>query len=93
MCDTRTYSGEIAASFAGNTVAHNLLTSGLVTFTRNSAALDATMLPRWQYLHGAIFTIADSDGILADAWIDHPVSVRFSAPVPMTQCTSRSETR
>jgi hypothetical protein len=49
------YSGDINVSFAGNTVAGSLLTSALVTFTRNTAALNPAMLPQWQYLHGATF--------------------------------------
>lgn len=72
FCDPRTYSGELAVSFAGNTVGESLLTSALVTFTRNTAALDPAMLPRWQYLHGATFTIVDTDGALGNGWIDHP---------------------
>jgi hypothetical protein len=82
LCDTRTYSGEIAVRLAGNTLAGNLLTSGLATFTRNTAALDPTMLARWQYLHRATITIADPDGSLADAWIDHPASDPFLGPCP-----------
>ncbi len=49
-----------------------MLTPDLVTFTRSTAALNAAMLPQWQYLHAATFEIADRDGILANAWIDHP---------------------
>jgi hypothetical protein len=45
-----------------------------VTFTRNMAALTPSLLPEWQYLHGATFTIDDQDEILADAWIDHPAT-------------------
>jgi hypothetical protein len=50
------------------------------TFTRNTAALNPAMLPQWQYLHGATFVIADRDGTLANAWIDHPESDPFLGP-------------
>jgi hypothetical protein len=82
VCDTRVYSGEIDLTLAGNTVAGSLLTPGLVTFTRSTAALTPSMLPQWQYLHAATFVISDRDGTLADAWIDHPASDPFLGPCP-----------
>lgn len=80
LCDQRTYSGEIAVRVADNTVADNILTSALVTFTRNTAAIDPTQLPQWQYLHGATLTIVDRDGVFSNAWIDHPPSDPFLGP-------------
>ena len=80
LCDPRVFSGEINVSFADNTLAGSLLTPGLVTFTRNTAALSAAMLSQWQYLHAATFEIADRDGILANAWFDHPKSDPFIGP-------------
>jgi hypothetical protein len=65
---------------ADNTVADNFLTSALVTFTRNTAAIDPTQLPQWQYLHGATLTIVDRDGVFSNAWIDHPASDPFLGP-------------
>ena len=82
VCDTRVYSGEINLTLAGNTVTGSLLTPGLLTFTRNTAALTPSMLPQWQYLHAATFVISDRDGTLADAWIDHPASDPFLGPCP-----------
>lgn len=73
-CDTRVYSGGIDLTVLGNTVTGSLRTPSLVTFTRHQAALTPSTLPQWQYLHGATFVIADRDGTLADAWIDHPAS-------------------
>jgi photosystem II stability/assembly factor-like uncharacterized protein len=81
-CDSRVYSGTIDLQFAGNSLSGSLLTSGLVTFTRNTAALTPAMLPQWQYLHGATFTIEDEDGVLANAWIDHPATDPFLGPCP-----------
>jgi hypothetical protein len=82
VCDTRVYSGEIDLTLAGNTVTGSLLTPGLVTFTRNAAALTPSMLPQWQYLHATTFMISDGDGTLADAWIDHPATDPFVGPCP-----------
>ena len=81
-CDSRVYSGVIDLQFAGNTLSGSLLTPGLVTFTRSLAALTPAMLPQWQYLHGATFTISDHEGILAGAWIDHPDADPFLGPCP-----------
>ena len=60
----------------------SVLTSALVTFTRHQAALNPSLLPQWQYLHGATYTITDRDGTLADAWIDHPAADPFLGPCP-----------
>jgi len=81
-CDSRVYSGTIDLRFAGNTLSGSLLTPGLVTFTRNMAALNAALLPQWQYLHDATFTISDQDAVLAGAWIDHPATDPFLGPCP-----------
>jgi len=82
VCDTRVYSGEIDLTLAGNAVTGSLLTPGLVTFTRQQAALTPAMLPQWQYLHAATFVISDRDGTLAGTWIDHPASDPFLGPCP-----------
>lgn len=79
-CDPRVYSGSIDLTLKGNTLTDSLLTPALVTFTRNSAALNPATLPQWQYLHGATFAITDPDGTLADAWIDHPERDPFLGP-------------
>jgi hypothetical protein len=71
-CDGREFSGTIALQFVGNTISQSALTPALITFTRNTAALDQLQLPQWQYLHGATFTITDPDRSLANARIDHP---------------------
>jgi hypothetical protein len=80
VCDPRTFSGEVDATFIGNTLTGSVLTQALVTFTRNQAALDQALLPQWQYLHEATFTIDDRDGTLASAWIDHPPTDPFLGP-------------
>jgi hypothetical protein len=82
VCDTRIYTGTIDLHFAGNTLAGSSLASGLITFTRQQAALNTSMLPQWQFLHGATFMISDPDETLADAWIDHPVEDPFLGPCP-----------
>lgn len=82
VCDTRVYSGEINLTLAGNMVTGSLLTPGLLTFTRNAAALTPSMLHQWQYLHAATFVISDRDGTLAGTWIDHPASDPFLGPCP-----------
>jgi hypothetical protein len=82
VCDPRTFSGEIHATFIGNTVAGSLLTPALVTFTRNQAALNPALLSLWQYLHNATFTIDDRDGTVANALIDHPAFDPFLGPCP-----------
>ena len=71
-CDPRVFSGSIDLRLGGNTVVGSLLTPALVTFTRNTAALNPATLSQWQYLHGAAFTIEDPDNALAGALIDHP---------------------
>lgn len=71
-CDPRVFSGTIDLTLKGNTLTNSLLTPALVTFTRNMAALSPALLTQWQYLHGATFTIADDEGTLAGAWLDHP---------------------
>lgn len=81
-CDPRVFSGAIDLEFAGNTITDSLVKPALITFTRNMAALSPSMLPQWQYLHTATFTIADGDGTLADAWIDHPETDPFIGPCP-----------
>jgi len=81
-CDTRIYSGNMDLRFTGNTLSENILTPALITFTRSTAALTPSTLPEWQYLHGATFTIDDQDGLLADAWIDHPATDPILGPCP-----------
>jgi hypothetical protein len=82
VCDTRVYSGTIDLTLVGNTLTGSLLSPALVTFTRNVAALNPSLLPQWQYLHGATFAIFDRDGTLAEAWIDHPESDPFLGSCP-----------
>ena len=40
------------------------------------------MLSQWQYLHASTYTISDSDGTLAGAWVDHPAADPFVGPCP-----------
>jgi hypothetical protein len=82
VCDARVYSGRIDLNFVGNTLTDSLLTPALVTFTRNTAALNPTMLSQFQYLHDATFLIADRDGTLANTWIDHPATDPVLGPCP-----------
>src|SRR5262249_48360473 len=81
-CDSGVYSGTIDLRCVGNTLSGSFLTPALVTFTRNQAALNPAILPQWQYLHGAAFTISDQDAELEGAWIDHPASDPFLGPCP-----------
>ena len=81
MCSIRSYTGIIDLELAGNTLTGSLLTPALVTFTRNEAALNPSVLPKWQYLPAAKFVISDRDGTLADAWIGHPEFDPFLRPV------------
>jgi Protein of unknown function (DUF1565) len=80
VCESRVYSGAVDLELAGNTLTNSLQAPALVTFTRNTAALTPSMLSLWQYLHGATFTVSDSDGTLAGAWIDNPASDPFIGP-------------
>ena len=82
LCDARVYTGTIDLTLQGNTLADSVLTPALVTFTRNTSALIPSMLPQWQYLHAAAFTITDPQGTLAGAWIDHPERDPFLGPCP-----------
>ena len=79
-CDLRVFSGTIDLTLKGNTLTNSLLTPALVTFSRNMAALSPALVPQWQYLHGATFTVADPEGTLAGAWIDHPATDPFVGP-------------
>ena len=81
-CDPRVFSGSIDLKLSGNKVAGNQLTPALVTFTRNTAAINQDTLTQWQYLHGATFTISDPDNALAGAFIDHPEADPFLGPCP-----------
>jgi hypothetical protein len=81
-CDTRVYSGSIDVTLSGNLVAASRLTPALVTFTRNTAALNQGTLPQWQYLHGAVFNITDPENVLALARIDHPETDPFVGACP-----------
>lgn len=85
VCDPRTFSGTIDANLRGNVIADSLDTAALITFTRANAARTPSMLPLWQYLHGATFEISDPDGTLQDAWIDHPADDPFVGPCPNDQ--------
>jgi hypothetical protein len=82
VCDPRVFSGTIDIELQDNTVTGNLVTDALVTFTRNTTALNTAQLPLWQYLHGATFDIIDPEGTMADAWIDHPATDPFLGPCP-----------
>ncbi len=82
VCDPRTFSGDIHATFIGNTVSGSLLTEALVTSTRAQATVNSAQLPLWQYLHNATFTIDDRDGTLAHASVNHPLSDPFVGPCP-----------
>ena len=79
-CDNRVYSGTMNLRFSGNTLSNSTLTSGLVTFTRSTTAMTQAMLSQFQYLHRASYNISDRDGILSDAWIDHPAVDPFIGP-------------
>lgn len=82
VCDPRVFSGTIDVDFVGNTLTNSLTRPALITFTRNIAALNPSILPLWQYLHDATFDISDVDGSLADAWIDHPATDPFVGSCP-----------
>lgn len=81
-CDARTFSGAIELELAGNSVTGSQVTPALITFGRSLAALDPSILPLWQYLHGTTFDISDRDGTLQDAWIDHPANDPYIGPCP-----------
>ena len=81
-CDTRVFSGTMELRFGGNTISGSLLTPSLVTFTRSFAALNATLIPQFQYLLDSTFTIWDPELVLAGAWIDHPAADPFVGPCP-----------
>ena len=82
VCDARMYSGTINLDLFGNTLNSSQVSPALITFTRFNAALSPSLLPLWQYLHGATFEISDMDGTLASARIDHPATDPFVGPCP-----------
>ncbi len=82
VCDPRVFSGSIMLELLGNTVSGNQDRSGLITFTRSTAALTQSTLSQWQYLHGSTFTVSDPDGTLGVAAIDHPAVDPFLGPCP-----------
>jgi len=81
-CDTRVYSGTMDLLFSGNAISGSLLTPALVTFTRNLTALNAMLLPQFQYLHDSRFRISDPEFDLAGVWIDHPATDPIVSPCP-----------
>jgi hypothetical protein len=82
VCDPRVFSGTIELELLGNSLSDSIVAPTLITTTRNNAALTPSMLPMWQYLHGATFSISDRNGTLAGAWIDHPAADPFVGPCP-----------
>lgn len=82
VCESRVYSAVVDLDFQGNSLTGSLQAPALVSFTRNTAALNQSTLSLWQYLHNATFTISDPDATLAAAWIDHPSSDPFIGPCP-----------
>jgi hypothetical protein len=82
VCDPRVFSGTIDLELLGNSLSDSILAPALITTTRNNAALTPSMLPMWQYLHGATFSISDRDQTLMGAWIDHPTADPFVGPCP-----------
>jgi hypothetical protein len=84
-CDPRVFTGDVDLELAGNEVTSSVTAPALVTFTRNAAALNPSLLPQWQYLHGATFRINDRDGTLQGALIDHPTTDPFTGPCPGDQ--------
>jgi hypothetical protein len=82
VCDPRVFSGTIELELMGNTLSDSIVAPALITTTRSNAALTPSMLPMWQYLHGATFSISDRDQALTGAWIDHPAADPFVGPCP-----------
>ena len=74
QCDNRVYTGSVNLTLADNELRGSLLTPGLVSFTRNTAALAPGTMTSWQYLHGGRFTIRDPDRSLAGYWLEHPAA-------------------
>jgi hypothetical protein len=72
ICDPRVYSGAIELDLRGNTLSGSRSAPAVLTFTRNTTALNQTQLAQWQYVHSTLYDITDVDGTLADAVIDHP---------------------
>ena len=79
-CDPRTFSGTLNLRLLGNTLSGSSLSSSLITFTRSSTGLSPSTLSQFQYLHGGTYNISDRDGILSEAWIDHPAADPFLGP-------------
>jgi hypothetical protein len=74
VCDPRTYSGTVDATFRGNVVSGSTLTPALFSFTRSILATNPAMAPLWQYLHDSRISITDPDGSLAGYWKTHPAN-------------------
>jgi hypothetical protein len=79
-CDARVFSGSVDLTLVDNSLTGSVLTPALVTFTRQTAAMDPSTLSGWQYLHASTVSISDRHGSLAGAWIDHPERDPFVGP-------------
>ena len=82
QCDGRVFSGSVDLTLVDNSLTGSVLTPALVTFTRQTAAMDPSTLSGWQYLHASTISISDRHGSLAGAWIDHPERDPFVGPCP-----------
>src|SRR5437667_1101608 len=70
--DPRLWTGNLRASFDGNSISGSKLTPALITFTRNEAATQPSKPKYWKYLQDSTFTISDPNGDLNGYWFDHP---------------------
>lgn len=73
--------GTFQGAFQNNQVVGNALAPALITFTRNEAALDQSLLTEWKYLQQSTFQLTVSDGELNGFLFDNPVTDPFSGTV------------
>lgn len=73
--------GTFQGAFQNNQVVGNALTPALITFTRNEAALNQSLLTEWKYLQQSTFQLTVSDGELDGFLFDNPVTDPFSGTV------------
>jgi len=79
-CDERVYHGSFDLDLAGNSLSGSSFAPALISFTRNSTALDPGELAAWQYLHHSTYTISDPDESLDGFMLDHPANDPFVGP-------------
>jgi hypothetical protein len=88
VCDPRSFTSQLNLRFRGNSVTGSLKRAAVVTFTRGQVFTNGNPLRRWQYLHGATYSIEDPDLTLLGPshLFDHPLLDPFPPPGTVGTC-------